>query len=44
MTDNQLAQLMSLTNDMADLVRTTGDEDLSEIFDQLLVYINKLED
>lgn len=44
MTDEQLAQLMSLTNDMADLVRTTGDEDLAEIFDQLLVYINKLED
>ena len=44
MTDEQLAQLMSLTNDMADLVRTTGDEDLTGIFDQLLVYINKLED
>ena len=44
MIANQIPQLIAIANKLADVVRITGDEELTEIFDQLLIYINKLED
>lgn len=43
MTTAQIPQLIAIANKLADVVRTTEDEELTEIFHQLLIYINKLE-
>lgn len=40
----QLDKLMAIANQLADVVRQADDCRLTDIFDQLLVYISKLED
>ena len=44
MTTEQRSQLLYMAHDMANLVHATDDKDLTEIFDQLVIYISKLED
>lgn len=39
----QILQLIAIANKLADVVRIRGDDELTEIFDQLIIYISKLE-
>lgn len=40
----ELHKLIGIAHQLADIIRITDDNELTDIFDQLLVYISKLED
>jgi hypothetical protein len=43
MTSQQFSKLCYVASDLSEVVRETSDEDLTEILDQLLIYISKAE-